>query len=61
LKGWEEMIALGLIKRFVEDASRMDRVEWLILGAILAVALGGYIAVAAPSVEPPAVRMDSQH
>jgi len=55
------MIALGLIKRFVEDASRMDRVEWLILGAILAVALGGYIAVAAPSVEPPAVRMDSQH
>jgi hypothetical protein len=52
------MIALGLIKRFVDDASRMDRVEWLILGAILAVALGGYVALGALPADPPAVRVE---
>ena len=54
------MVALALIKQFVEDASRMDRVEWLILGAIFAVAIGGYIAVGAPLEASTAALVESQ-
>ena len=49
---------MGLIKRFVEDASRMDRVEWMILGAIFVVVAGGYITATAPSLEPQSTRIE---
>jgi hypothetical protein len=52
---------LGLIKQFVEDASSMDRVEWMILCAAFVVVAGGYVAATGPSPEAPAIRADRSH